>query len=181
MTGWQNSATRFGWVSRALHWVMAALILGQLGLGTGIVRMQPALSNLWLYGLHKSLGMTVLALAVLRLIWHRITPPPPPLGPPDHWTNHLAQVSHALIYVLMLAVPITGWLGASASGIDSVIFDRWTLPAIAPVSEAWQDAGFALHGICTKALMALLFLHIVGAIRRGLAHDGTLSRMITGR
>ena len=55
------------------------------------------------------------------------------------------------------------------------------MPELAPVSEAWEKAGFAIHGLLTKALMALVVLHVAGAVKRGLARDGTLGRMVTGR
>lgn len=74
---WVNSPTRFGLVSRLIHWAMAALILGMLLLGTRLGAMQPGLENLWLYGLHKTGGLVALSLVVLRVIWHRISPPLP--------------------------------------------------------------------------------------------------------
>ena len=181
MSGWRNTAGQIGRVTRGLHWGMAALILGQIALGLSLPRLAPSLSNLWLYGLHKSLGATLLALVVLRLIWHRISPPPPPLGETGAWPGRLARAVHAAIYVALVVVPVSGWVGASASGIDTVIWGIWTLPAIAPMTEAWQDGGFAVHAWATKALMALLALHLAGALHRGAKGDGTLRRMWTGR
>ncbi|MBC7476835.1 MAG: cytochrome b/b6 domain-containing protein [Pseudorhodobacter sp.] len=78
-----NSPTQFGLVSRLIHWAMAALILGMLLLGTRLGEMQPGLANLWLYGLHKTGGFVALSLVVLRVVWHRISPPPAPLGSRD--------------------------------------------------------------------------------------------------
>lgn len=177
---WRNSATRFGRTSRLLHWAMAVLIVGLLVLGTVLTSTKPNLSTLWLYGLHKTLGLTALCLAVVRLIWHRISPPPRPLGPPRHWQNRAARATHLALYVLMLAIPLSGWIASSASGLDVVIFGQITLPAIAPTSEAIENAGFAVHGILTKLLMALLLAHIAGAVLRGLKHDGTLRRITKG-
>lgn len=177
---WRNDALHYGRVSRILHWTMAALILGQIPLGLYLLRMTPGLANLWLFGLHKSLGVTVLGLAMVRLVWHRISPPPAPLGDPDHWPNRLARAVHAAIYLLLLVIPLSGWIGASGSGIQTVVWDRWTLPAIAPATEAWQDGGFLVHAVATRLLMALLALHIAGALRRALLGDGTLARMTTG-
>jgi cytochrome b561 len=181
MTGWRNDAAGYGRISRALHWAMAALILGQLALGLTLMRLTPGLADLWLYGLHKSIGVTVLALAVLRLAWHRLSPPPAPLGDPGDWTHRLARATHVAIYALMILVPLAGWIGASASGIETVLWGRWTLPPIAPESAAWQDAGFALHGWAAKLLMVLLALHVAGALRRSYLGDGTLQRMVTGQ
>lgn len=168
-------------MSRALHWLMAAGVLVMLALGSYLVRMEPGLANLWLYGLHKTIGTGLLALIILRLIWHRISPPPMPLGPTTAWETRLAKTAHSLLYALLLIIPLSGWSASSATGIDVLIFDRWTLPPLAPVSEAWEKAGFAVHGIATKALMAVLILHIAGALWRARAGDGTLRRMVRGK
>ena len=178
--GWRNNERQFGRLTRLIHWGMAALILGQLALGLQIVNMEPALANLWLYGLHKTLGFAALALIVARLIWHRISPPPPPLGDPGAFASRAARMAHRAIYALLLVLPLSGWVASSATGIDVMILDRWTLPAIAPVSEVWERAGFAVHAFAGKALMAVLALHVAGAMKRAIAGDETLNRMIGG-
>lgn len=180
MDGWANGPDRMGRVTRALHWTMAALILGQIGLGLTLPRLAPSLSNLWLYGLHKSLGMTLLVLALVRLAWHRISPPPAPLGDAAKARTRLARTVHGAIYAALVIVPLAGWVGASASGIDTVVWGVWTLPAIAPMTEAWQDRGLAVHAWATRALMALLALHLAGVLGRVRSGDGTLRRMWTG-
>lgn len=180
MAGWRNTSDRFGRTSRLLHWVMAIAVLGMLGLGIGLRGMQPGLANLWLFGLHKTVGLSLLALLLVRLVWHRISPPPPPIGPPDGWEARAARAAHHTFYVLLLAIPIAGWFASSATGIDTVVFGRWVVPPIAPVSELWEKRGFAVHGVLTKALAALLAVHVAAALRRAWAGDGTLRRMITG-
>ena len=178
---WRNSAAGFGRISRTLHWAMAALIFGLLGLGLTLANMEPALDRLWLYGLHKSLGIVALILVVLRLVWHRISPPPAALGDPAALPQKLARSVHLAIYACLIVIPLAGWLGSSATGIDTVIFDRWILPPIAPVSETWEAAGFWLHWAATRLLMGLLALHVAGTVLRVTKGDGTLSRMIRGR
>ena len=178
----RNTPDGFGWVSRSLHWLMALLILFMLGLGTYIGRMEPALSNLWLYGLHKSFGISLLVLVLLRIAWHRASSPPASLTadiPP--WQIRTARLTHRALYTLMLAVPLTGWIASSATGIDTVLFNRITLPGIAPVSETWETAFFTVHAILTKLLLFCTALHVVGALNRHFAHqDATLRRMIRG-
>lgn len=177
----QNTPARFGRVTRALHWITAALILCQLPLGFYTARMQPGLANLWLFGLHKTLGLTALALVGLRILWHLVTPPPRPLGDPAAWENRLARTTHRCLYALMLALPLAGWVASSASGLDTLFLNRWAVPPIAPVSEAVETAGFALHRALAWAMLALVALHIARALRRGWSGDGTLSRMMRGR
>ena len=177
----RNTVDSFGLISRLLHWTMAFGVIFMLALGNRIADMKPDLSTLYLYGAHKTLGIVILTLAVLRLIWHRYSPPPPPIGPPSAWGTWAARVAHALIYVLLITIPLSGWFASSATGIDVMIFDRWTLPAIAPVSELWEKRGFIVHGILTKALFGLIFIHMLAALKREIDGDGTLTRMISGK
>ena len=178
---WRNTPTRFGLVTRLLHWGMALALLGMLAFGTRIAGMEPGLANLWMYGLHKSIGLILLALVVLRLIWHRISPPPAPQGAPGDWANRLARAAHVALYLLLLAIPLSGWVASSASGLDVMLFDRWVIPPIAPVSEAWENAGWAAHGVLTKLLMGVIALHAAGALKRQIDGDGTLTRMWRGQ
>jgi cytochrome b561 len=178
---WRNGPADFGLLTRLLHWLMAAGVIAMLALGTTLTRMEPGLANLWLYGLHKTIGICLLALVPLRLVWHRISPPPPPIGPPAAWETRLARLAHLSLYALLLIIPLSGWSASSATGIDVLFLDRWTLPPLAPVSEAWENAGFAVHGVATKLLMVVLLLHIAGALWRAWAGDGTMRRMLTGR
>lgn len=177
----RNRQNGFGVVSRLIHWLMAAGLLAMLVLGTVLQQMQPGLANLWLYGLHKTIGITLLALVLVRLGWHRYSPPPEPVGGVPDWQRRAALWAHRGLYALMLAIPASGWIASSATGIDVMFADRWVMPALAPVSEAWEKAGFAVHGVLTKVLMALVLLHVAGAVKRGLAGDGTVRRMLKGQ
>ncbi len=178
---WRNSPDSFGLVTRIIHWTMALAIIGMLALGTRLSDLQPGLANLWLYSLHKSIGLIILALVLIRIVWHRISPPPGPQGAPDAWSQRAARAAHLLLYVLLLVIPLSGWIASSASGLDVMLFDRWVVPPIAPVSEAWENAGWAVHRIATKLLMAVLLLHVAGALKREMEGDGTLTRMLRGR
>jgi cytochrome b561 len=171
-------AAGYGRTSRWLHWGMAAALAGQVALGLWLVRMQPGLDTLWRFALHKSVGITLLALVLVRLAWRQADPPPPPL-PGPRWQMAAARAAHGGLYALMLAVPLTGWIASAASGIDVIAWGV-TLPRIAPVSEAWQDGFFAAHHILAFGLVALVTLHAAAALWHGLRRDGTLSRMLRG-
>jgi cytochrome b561 len=175
----KNTPETFGLVTRLLHWGIAALVVVQLSLGLRISDMEPGLANLWLYSLHKSLGLITLALIIARILWHLASPPPRPIG--GGWQATAARVTHWAIYALLLAIPLSGWAASSATGIDVMLFDRWVVPAIAPVSALWEERGFTIHDLLTKALLALIFLHMAAALKREMEGDGTLRRMITGR
>lgn len=175
----KNGAEHFGLISRLLHWGIAGLVVVMLSLGLRLQDMEPGLANLWLYGLHKSLGILTLSLMAARILWHLFSPPPRPIG--GGWQSIAARATHLAIYALLLAIPLSGWIGSAATGLDVVIFDRWTLPPIAPVSTLWENRAFALHDVLTKLLIALLFLHMGAALKREMDGDGTLRRIITGR
>lgn len=177
---WRNSSDGFGLISRSLHWGMALLLISQLALGLRIAAMQPSLANLWLYGLHKTLGLAALMLVLIRLGWHLMSPPPAPIGPPG-WQIRAAKLGHRALYGLMLTVPLTGWVASSASGLDVMIADRWILPPIAPVSADLEAGAFAAHRLLTRLLMALVSLHMLAALKREMDGDGTLTRMLRGR
>ena len=171
---WRNSEVGYGAFTRLIHWLMALSIIGMLIFGTIIARMRFTLDNLWVYQVHKSIGLTLLILVVLRLIWHRVSPPPGHLPMPKLQALAARSV-HIALYLLMLAVPLTGWIASAASGIDTVFWGM-TVPGIAPVSEAWENGFFKAHDLLTKAMIGLLVLHIAGALTHGIA----IKRMITG-
>lgn len=177
----RNSAGGFGWVTRALHWVTAILVLSTIPLGLWIARIEPSLATLKYFGLHKTLGITVLTLTLIRILWHRVSPPPPPVSSGSLWQDRAARAVHLAFYLLLVAIPLTGWIASSATGIGTVVFNRWTLPSIAPVSEAWESAFFTLHTFLAQIFAALIALHVAAALHRGLAkRDGTLRRMVRG-
>ncbi len=176
----RNGPAEFGLVTRVIHWGTMLLVIGQLALGNRIEEMAPGLANLWLYGLHKTLGFGILALILARIGWHLYSPPPHPMGPngPAFWA---ARVVHWAFYALLIAIPLSGWAGSSATGIDVMIADRWTVPPLVEVSEAGEAFWFAVHGVLTKVLFGLILLHMLAALKREMEGDGTLTRIIRGR
>ena len=177
---WRNTPDRFGLISRFLHWAMAIGVIFMLALGNRLTDIKPDVSSLYLFEMHKSLGLMTLFFVVVRLIWHRFSPPPRPIGPRRSWSTRAAKAGHVLIYLLLIAVPLSGWFASSASGTGVMLFDRWFIPGIAPQSALWQQRGFVVHGILTKALFGIIFVHILGAMIREINGDGTLTRMISG-
>lgn len=175
----RNTPDSFGWITRLLHWLMAAGIVFMLALGTYLEDSELSLSTLYLFGLHKSVGLTILSLAVVRLTWHAISPPPAP-PPLPRWQAIAARVVRWTFYVLLLAIPVSGWVGSDATGIPTLLFGV-QLPSIAPASESLEEAAFEVHEILTKLLFVTLLLHVAAAIRHAaVLRDGTLTRMIRG-
>jgi cytochrome b561 len=178
--GLRNGPESFGLVTRVLHWTMAVLIVVMFALGLRLTSMEPGLSNLWLYGLHKTLGITLLLLVLVRILWHMVSRPPPPIGPPGRM-RLFVRVWHWTLYALMIATPVAGWAGSSASGIDTVIFGQVTLPPLVAPGERAEFVWFILHEIFAKTLIGMVAVHMLAALKREMEGDGTLTRMLRGR
>jgi cytochrome b561 len=187
----RDSAAGWGWISRLLHWSMAALILFQLGLGLWMTRFVPdLLQRFSLTQLHKSWGFVILVLALLRLAWRGLsrTRPPLPAGMP-RWQVEAAGASHRLLYAFMLLMPLSGWILASASptqdllGMQNLVFGRLPLPDPFVPGIAWLErAAGSLHASAAICLAALVALHAGAALRHQFVdRDGLLGRMISGR
>ena len=175
----RNGPDEFGLISRLIHWGMALLLISLLALGLRIAAMEPGLSTLWLYGLHKTLGLTALALVLLRVIWHLISPPPGPQA--NGWMRLFIKAWHWTLYALMIATPIAGWAGSSASGIDTLYAETLVIPPLVEPNETSEFVWFILHEIFAKTLLGMVIVHMLAALKREMDGDGTLTRMLRGR
>lgn len=169
---------RYTRVAIAFHWVIAALIVINLGLGIA----HDSLPKDWqVMPLHKSIGLTVLALTIGRIVWRLMHPAPPLPGDLKPWERMSAHVSHFLLYAFMLALPLTGW--AMSSGPKRRPLEWFGLVDVPylPVSPAAAGLGHDAHGVLGWAMIALLVLHIGAALRHHfLLRDNVLARMTPG-
>ncbi len=187
----RNGPAGWGWVSRLLHWVMAAVVLFELGLGLRMANFTPdPLEEFRLAQIHKSWGFVILVLALLRLGWRLgAGPAPAPPATMPRWQVRAAAASHAVLYALMLGLPISGWAMVSASpiqdvlGIDNTVFGLFAMPdPWVPGVEAVETAARAVHVGCALALALLLVLHVGAALKHALIdRDDVLARMTFGR
>ena len=132
-----------------------------------------------LFTWHKSIGITILALVLLRMTW-RLANPTPSL--PSHmksWQRKMAHVSHALLYVVMVSMPVTGWIINSAANFPLKLYGLILLPSIAPADKSLQDIAELIHLTLFWLLAGLLLLHITGALWHHFFYrDDVLTRML---
>ena len=176
----KNTTDRWGGISQLLHWTIAVLILtiGAVGLLMGELPRSP--KWFWVYTAHKSLGLTVLVLVIVRIAWRLYAGAPQPVPGTPRWQAKLASLTHAAIYLLILAMPLSGWLYDSASGLRPL---RWfglaEVPKISPPNEAIAGAMHETHELLFWVLLALVAGHAAAALyHHFFQRDATLSRML---
>lgn len=173
--------SRYSLVSIFLHWSIAALIVWNILLGWNLSNI-PLEHRLAAYDTHKSIGLTVLTLSLLRLGWRLANPAPPLPGRMKGWERVLARGTHVLFYVLMIGVPLGGWALVSSSPIVRPtsfwgLFDWPHLPL--PRSEGLADQIEAAHGLGAWIIVLTLALHVAGALKHQfLDRDVVLWRML---
>jgi cytochrome b561 len=164
---------------KALHWLVAVLIAIQVVLGFAAVawRLSPAKLDLFVW--HKSLGMLILMLVAVRVaVRAALRAPALPEAMP-RWERHAARASHALLYALIVALPLSGWVMNSAANVPVRLFWLVLLPAIAPPSKALEAIAARAHLALLAVLLALVALHVAAALRHHrVLHDDVLRRML---
>lgn len=183
-------ARRYSTGAIFLHWTIAAAILLQIVLAG---RMEGPVSPkvFAVIQLHKSVGITILLLSLVRLAWRLANPPPPETYHLARWERVLSQITHWGFYVIMIGMPLTGWLMVSASklAIPTLLFGvvPWpNLPGFAGMAEgakhAWHEFADVGHNVLAKVVWGLLALHVAGALKHHLFKPGepVLGRMVPG-
>ncbi len=170
---------RYGGIAQGLHWLIAALILGMFGLGWYMVRLPLSVQKFDLYQLHKWFGITIFALAALRLLWRLWHPAPPlPAGMPA-WERTAARISHGLLYALLFVQPTVGFLQSNAANFPVVLWGVLPLPALIGPDEPLSETLLQLHHLGAFLFMLLVLVHVAAALRHHfLLKDDVLRRML---
>jgi cytochrome b561 len=173
-----NSNNRYGIVAIALHWLMAILIIGLLILGLYMVSLPISHQKLKLYGWHKEYGFLALLLVTLRFIWRAINITPQ-LNLP--WLEKIAARSvHALFYILLFAMPLTGLLITSAAGLPASFFGLFLIPTLIQPNEEWRILFQTWHQWIGYLLIAMIILHASAALKHHFINKDTiLKRMLS--
>jgi cytochrome b561 len=176
---WRNTRQGWGAVAKALHWLVALLILVQFALGWIAVSWRLSPTKLELFVWHKSIGILVLALVVLRLLWRLSNPPP--TSPPGMagWERLAAWTNHLLLYALMLAMPLSGWIINSAANVPFEVFWLIPLPDLVGPSRSLADTAKLVHLLLFWLIAAVIAIHVAAALRHHFVRrDAVLSRML---
>ena len=187
---WDQPA-RYNTVAMILHWLIAAAIIANIVIGlqfADLPRSDPA--KFELFSLHRSIGMLVLALSVLRLIWRWFKPAPMAPRGLELWLRIAGRGMHHLFYFLMIAIPLTGWMmiSVASQGQPVPVFGLIDLPAFPWLTEmsradghAYHEAFETAHVWMAWAMIVLVPLHVLAALyHHFLREDNTLLRMLPG-
>lgn len=186
-------ASRYTTGAIVLHWTIAILVLVQLVGGYAMTDIldQNSPTQFDVYQLHKSFGITILLLTIARILWRLFNPPPPEHPSVSRLERVLAHIVHFLFYALLLIVPLTGWVIITVAPIqlDTVLFFADFLPfphlpflASLPdaTRHAIEETGEGAHGFLAYTMLALVGLHVAGALKHQFAHRGYIARMTGG-
>lgn len=177
---WRNTPDHFGYIAQGLHWLVALLILGLIPMGWWMVGLD--YYDTWYHrapALHKVLGLLALVLAVARIGW-TIANRPPALVPSLHaWEKRAATATHHLLYLVTLAIPLTGYLISTARGEGIDVYGWFEVPAWLPAEKGREEWAGVLHAYLAYGTAAVVAVHAAAAVKHQLIdRNGTLRRML---
>jgi cytochrome b561/polyisoprenoid-binding protein YceI len=182
-----NTGQSYGAVARSLHWLTALLILTAIPLGVYANDLPYDTSEAlaWkaqVFSLHKTVGVAAFFVALARILWALTQPRPAPLHPGRVWETRVAEGVHWMLYISLVAVPLSGWVHhAATTGFAPILWPLGQDLPMVPKSVAVEQGAAAVHWVFTKLLVASIILHIAGALKHALIdRDATLPRMWRG-
>ncbi len=174
----RNSSSRYGAITVLLHWLMAALIIGLFALGLYMVELD--YYDSWYHrapALHRSFGLTVLLLLLLRFVWRTVNVSPTPLGKP--WEITISRWLHRFFYLLIVLIATSGYLLSTADGHPVVVFDWFKVPAILSGIDQQEEFAGEIHEWLVWLLASLVIIHALAALKHHFVDkDATLIRML---
>ena len=173
-----SDSPRYTTPAIALHWLMAWLVLAAYFIGLGMGELPIGPERIQMVGWHKWLGVTIAYLWVLRVFWRASHQPPAQTAGTPRWQIGISHLVHLLLYILLIAIPLTGWLMSSAKGFTTNYFGLFDLPNLLDKDKALAHTLKEVHGFLANSLMALVVLHIAAAIKHQVIDkDNLMARM----
>ena len=174
----RNTTRSWGSLSKAFHWLIVLLIINQWWIASRADELK-GLAKLEALAWHKSFGLTILMLAVLRLVWRLVNPTPDLTVETRRWERVLARISHVLLYALIFAMPLTGWMMSSAKNYPVSWFKLFQFPdLVAPAEQTFHQMQ-DLHHLLFKVLVGVALLHAAGALKHHfIDRNDVLKRML---
>jgi cytochrome b561 len=163
----------------ALHWLLALLVVATFPLGVAMADMPLSPQKLKFFSDHKWIGVTVFALAVLRLLWRlgHAVPPLPATIP--QWQHRASQGAHGLLYLLLFAIPLSGWTYSSAAGVQTVYLGLLPLPDLLAPDKGLAASLKGVHFALNAVLFVVFFVHVCAALKHHFVdRDTVLARML---
>lgn len=177
--GWRTTRNHWGWLSITFHWLTVLVVFSQLTLGLWMVEL--SYYDSWYHKapeLHKSIGIVLLMLTLLRLAWRHIEGKPAPIPSHTITEQFIARFMHNLLYFVLIATMVFGYLISTADGRAIEVFGVFTLPAILHGIDKQEDITGVIHLWLAVALICLVVLHALAAIKHHVFDkDPTLKRM----
>ena len=169
----------YGKTAIALHWVIALLIVITIPLAWVMMDLEDSPQGPLLFAWHKSIGFTIFLLAAARLIWRLIAGVPAAPANTPALANKVSGLIHFGLYVLLFAVPLSGWIMTSAAGHPLVYLGLWQMPDLVAKSHALHETTEEVHEILAYALLGLIALHTAAALKHHfIQRDDVLARML---
>lgn len=174
-----NTRYAYGLIAQALHWLVVVGISTQFLWAWRIDQADSIRAEFALVNQHKSIGMAVLALVLIRLLWRAFNRPPPFPQSMAGWDRFAATTAHWLLYGLILLMPLSGWIYTSAAGFGPEFFGLVDLPTLVEQNERLETLFGEIHEWLSICILALVSIHVLAVLRHQFVlKDGLLRRML---
>jgi len=171
----------YGTVAKSFHWLTAVAIITMFVIAEYMISLPPSLDKLEVYNLHKSIGVTILAVTLLRVVWRQLNPPPALPAGMKKWEQLAAHSGHILLYGLLFVIPVAGIVHSWAGNYPIVVFGLFTIPSPIEPNKALFEVMAATHLYAGWAMIATFVIHIGAVIKHHfVAKDDVLRRMTVG-
>jgi len=172
-----NTPTRYGIVSKLLHWLIAPLILSLIAIGSYMTTLSDENPLYFrLLDLHQAIGLSVFCLFFVKVAWSLVTPNPGQLPTLAGWESLLARIVHGVLLFAMAAIPVFGYLFATGLGDEISIYDVFEIPSLTELNKAESEQVITIHVALAYGIGALIALHILAVVKHHVVDKNEILR-----